>query len=559
MKKCQELALVLADEYNEMAKTLRIPLLKLHLGKDSTLESFSAICRAGTLDLYSDGPLAQAYALSFMTVAVKSGHLADYLGTRKPKFALRPLWLGSPAKVAISQHVGLHVPEFMLAEDRQFWLPRFCKRLLECGYNSVMIGAQHGAFISKPAKQTFELSEICHHMLDHGIQLIVKPKFYLPPGSLPAHKCPYDKNFASFLATAYSELATELPQLSYIFWESMLLYSNYRYHPNAKEATTIEIVLEEVRLLESLLGANTGLIFYLPSPNPQSAQKQAAWIPELLDDLGPKTVLAFSAVAGEISADHQLDHSLWNTLRLHRESSATPLLPIVNLGAVHQGEGLWPLVNLDLCERFIPRCQRHNFLGMIGFANHLPKQGGWLDSLLWVAGHSQWDSFQPHLLMETWFKAFYPNEDFSHCYPLLKDARKIALRTSSLHALACNRKRANLASEEWRVYAEEILAQLKLLQMQCDRYFMKSFQACSQNLQGHFNIFMADIKRFIDNFWQFFHLPAINLLNKEEIGPGFWSQTANKSSPPTSWFHEEPQRGLPGSDMEAIFFQNRLL
>lgn len=559
MKKCQELALVLADEYRAMAKLQRFPQLELHLGKDKKLESFSATCQAGILDLHADGPLAQAYALSFMTVAVKSGHLADYLGTRTPKFALRPLWLGSPAKVAISKHVHLNVPEFMLAEDRQFWLPRFCKRLLECGYNSVMIGAQHGAFMSKPAKHTLELNEICQHMLDHGIQLIVKPNFYLPQSYSPAHKCPYDKNFVNFLTLACSELAEELPQLSYIFWESMLLYSNYRYHSEAKEATVIEIVLEEVRLLESILGANTGLIFYIPSPNPQTAQKQAAWIPDLLDDLGPKTVLAFSAVAGEISADHQLDHPLWKVLRLHRESSATPLLPIVNLGAVQQGEGLWPIVNFDLCERFIPRCQRHNFLGLIGFVNHLPKQGSWLDNLLWVAGHSLWHSFQPHLLAESWFKAFYPNADFNCCYPLMEDARKITLRTSSLYALACSRKRFNLTSEEWRLYADEILAQLKLLQLKCERYFKNSFQTCTQHLQGHFNFFIADIKRFIDNFWQFFHLPAINLLNKEEIGLGFWSQTAHKSSPPTTWFYDEPQRGAPGSDMEVIFSQNRLL
>lgn len=559
MKKCQELALVLADEYHEMAKLQRLPQLKWHLGKDKTLESYSAACHAGTLDLYAEGPLAQAYALSFMTVAVKSGHLADYLGPRKPKFALRPLWLGSTIKVAISKHVHLHVPEIMLAEDRQFWLPRFCKRLLECGYNSVMIGAQHGTFISKPAKQVLDLHVICQQMLDHGIQMIVKPKFYLPLDASPAQKCPYDDNFASFLTTACNELATELPLLSHIFWESMLFYSNYRHHPHAKEATTIEIVLKEVRLLESTLGRNAGLIFYVPSPNPQAAQKQAAWIPELLDDLGPKTVLAFSAVAGEITADHQLDHPLWKALRLHRESSATPLLPIINFGAVRQGEGLWPIANLDLCERFIPRCQRHNFLGLIGFANHLPKQGSLLDSLLWVAGHSQWHSLQPHLLAETWFKAFYPNTDFSQCYLLLADARKIALRTSSLYALACNKKRSNFTSEEWRLYAEEILAQLKLLHMQCDKFFKDNFQSGSQDLQKYFYYFIADIKRFIINFWQFTHLPAINLLNKEEIDQGFWGQTASKASSPITWFCNEPQRGAPGSDMEAIFLQSRLL
>lgn len=314
MRKCQELAAVLAAEYSENCTDKRAPALTLSL-KDwpKKSESFLANYSAGKLSIEAGSPLAQVYAICQLSAASKAGHLADYLGESQPRFPLRPLWLKATMEITLSPNMTLHLPDFMLAEDARLLLPRFCKRLLECGYNSILIGTQvkdPTLSTSSPAPPT-DLKAIFQQLHDHGIKILLKPSFALDTEALSF----YEAQFEPLLQTSIDRLLHLFPEIDGFFWESLWQTAAYRSHPKAFESTDPEIVLSEIHLLEKCLQKRTMLIFFLDHASEKEAYEQARWLPSLVDDMGPGSIFAFNAVCGALYDDHQNAHPLWDALR----------------------------------------------------------------------------------------------------------------------------------------------------------------------------------------------------------------------------------------------------
>jgi hypothetical protein len=557
MTKCRDLAAVLADEYLQHARTSRLPHLTLHEERQSLYEGFTAVCAGGELTI-SGTARSQIYGMSTLEVATKAGHLAEFLGERQPLFALRPLWLQASTEVMITEQVSLFLPDFLLANDSHFILPRFCRRLLERGFNSIVLGSQCGAFSSKAATRQLDLIPIFEELHAHGIQIIIKPTFYLSTEGKRCPKCPYDKKFGKMLHSACHTLWEELPLGDYLFWESMVQFSNYRHHPHAQEATEAEIVLREVQLLEQC-AEDKGLIFYVPTPDPIVAERQAPWLAQLPDDMGSKTILAFAAVAGPPSADHQLHHPLWDQLRIAPDQSATGIMPIINIGLVQQGEGLWPSANFDLVDRFVKRCRRHHFAGILGLCNHLPCSGSLLDCMLWVASQSLWCDMPTELLADTWMRAYLPRGGLHSLSALLDLGRQVSLQMSALHAMTCQPQMAALSLEEGQLHADSLMVAVRCLQNCTAKYLKEApLSPWGEQMQISVKFFTSDVQRLLDNFLQYFNLPNFNLFNREEIGDSFWVHPSHKSLPPHAWLAPVPHRSIPGSTAEDLLNSNRL-
>lgn len=547
MRKCQELAAILAAEFTENRKGKSPLSLNLSL-KDwqKKSESFLTNYAAGKLSIEAGSPVAQVYAICQLSVASKACHLADYLGESHPRFALRPLWLKATSEIALSSDMTLHVPDFMLAEDARLLLPRFCKRLLELGYNAILIGTQ----ISRRASPlsttpTPDLKSILQQLHDHGIKVILKPSFAL---NTQTHSF-YEAQVQTLLQNSIDKLFLLFPEIDAFFWESLWPTAAYRTHAKAFESTDAEIVLSEVRLLEKCLHKRSSLIFYLAHSTDKEASEQARWLPYLVDDMGPGSIFAFNAVCGSFYDDHQNIHPLWESLRESPDSSATPWIPILNIGLIKQGEGLWPVTNFDLIDRFLNRCYRHHFIGTIGLVGHLPQAGSILDCNLWVFGHSLWKMLPASLLAETWFKAFRPKESPNFCLKLMSLARFLVLDLSFLreHYEGHGHAFEPLKNDAVKIYGDSILSRLKQIRWLFENHKNQQIPP-SPTVKEHFPFFAYDVKQLLTAFLPTFNLPPSHSLETDEPTASFWKADL-----------EMANCGEKDSIMERIFSQNHYL
>ncbi|MBA3237703.1 MAG: hypothetical protein H0T62_05045 [Parachlamydiaceae bacterium] len=550
MRKCQELAAILAAEYAENRIDKYSPALILSLKNWSKKnESFRSSYSAGKLTIEAGSPLAQIYAICQLNIASKACHLADYLGESHPRFPLRPLWLKANIEIPLSPHMTLHLPDFMLAEDASLLLPRFCKRLLECGYNAILIGTQvYSKTTPIPSPQSTsspDLKAMLQQFHDHGIKVILKPSIALDSHTFSF----FEQKVQTLLMTSIDTLFQLFPDIDAFFWESLWQTEAYRSHATAFESTDPEIVLSEVRLLEKCLKKQAKLIFYLPNSSEKEAYQQVRWLPSLVDDMGPGSILAFNAVCGALYDDHENNHPLWNALRESPDTSATPLMPILNVGLIKQGEGLWPTTNFELIDRFLSRCYRHQFIGAIGLTGHLPQAGSVLDCNLWVLGQSLWRNLPVTLLAETWFKAFRPKENPLFCLKIMALARSIALDMSFLRANFEGKDSTSepLKNEAAKIFGDSVLARLKQIKWLLDNQKIQKFSQ-TPSIKEHFPFFARDIKQLLTAFLPTFNLPLSHSMENDEPTSSFWKADL-----------ETPICGEKNSIMEVIFSQNHYL
>src|SRR5262249_8566425 len=136
----------------------------------------------------------------------------------------------------------------------------------------------------------------------------------------------------------------------YIFWEARFQNPAVRKNPAYRGMLNRDLAFEEMRLLESSL-KKVPLIYYVPFYELGFED----WLPEFIDDAANTTIIAFPAAAGKESHEHLPPNPLWHQLRLSPDVSATRLLPIINGGLLNRGNGLWPVLPLDVLEMYLPR------------------------------------------------------------------------------------------------------------------------------------------------------------------------------------------------------------
>lgn len=302
----------------------------------------------------------------------------------------------------------------------------------------------------------------------------------------------------------------------FIFWESQWQQIDFFHHADAENYTRLELITQELDRVERALPNDVELIFYIPG------EASASWIPQICDAAGPKTHIAFSAVAGEPMQDHLGPHPLWKILNEIPDSSSTKLLPIVNLGMIGQGWGLWPTIPFDIYERYFCRLRgKDPFAGIIALVPAVPKGHGFLHCALWTGAHllqKEWQGVD--ILIEEWFRLFKPDINYFRFADTLKGFRTLTLEASLL------RDRDN------KSLAEAIKARLL--------HFEQLLEKEHSSLKDSFTYFAADLRRMISPNSYF------------EDGDSFWTQKAGSKFV----FLEKPQRGKGGSRMAAIYDEN---
>jgi len=490
------------------------------------------------------------------------------LGEKKPRFDLRPLWIRGECEVALTSNVTVTVPQFMVSDKKQPIAHRdlelFCERLLELGYNSILLGHRKGTFVStiSSSEATIDFDAICSVFHDYQIKVILKAQIYFSPAQRQFVRSALDPTYHAFIQSTLQTLIKSVPHIDYLFWEGDPTQHTFARNTPAFEATGFERLCAEVKLVEESLNG-LPLIYFLPTTDRQQATQHATWLADLCDEAGQTTVLAYSALAGDPWLDHLSTHPFWQVLQNKSAVSYTPLMPILNIGGVSQGEGLWPVLTMDLLEDYISRCTHHCFAGAISLVNHLPASGTFLDCNLWVTSQVLWRECSALISTETWFSTFRPDLDFNQLLPVLRKVREIAIELSFLRALKNEGHRDLISSEECRLIAESLLANLKYLQLRLTRDAGVALKKERPHFFDYFTCFVRDARRIIGHFLQCFNqsLPEA-LLGKDDVQEGFWTAPPKgaflgKTSDGKLAFLDVPQRGNAGSVMAQIFDENR--
>lgn len=456
MNKALEYAGLLTEEYAELLKEKQFTS---HI-RNQKGEGYESSYAGGKFQLKAVTPMCHAFATRELMLGSKSGHFADFLGEKKPCYALRPLWFSMPPSL-----INVHT---------------LCQRTLELGYNAW--------FIEDPA--LFSI------VREYGIKIISS----------------YDNG-------------------DYLFWES--------------KQNRLEAALKELKEQES---KNKPLILYLSAANEENARAQAEWMSYLCDEMGPHSILAFPDSVGIL-------HPFWHKLRKSQDCSHTPLLPVVNIGSVGLGEGLWPALTLDLSQEFYERAVRHPFAGMIARVSQLPKREGLLDCSLWVAAQVLWNRTPPQRAADTWFLANRPDMSYCDHRTHFETIRSLALQAARLRHLTLNKQRDQLRPEESRATLESISGQLKELHYKLEsEEFQRTKHTILPSLFDYYQFFERDVYRYLIHYLNHFNPPLASLLANEGGLESFWSKGGKAGAPVT--FLDKPHVG--SGVMERIFSENRL-
>ncbi len=545
-----------------------LPLLSFPIIHAQAGESFQVSYRQGRLRIEADNELAAAYAICQLRTAARSQSIADYIGTSHPRYPLRPIWLGSQQLTLMTNEIGLCLPSFLhkfnsfpLENDPSF--KGLCHHLINLGYNAVILGHYKMEVWNSSSVVKMDLQKLCQAFHAFGLKVILKPsfRFWHALTDYLFEPCPLDPCYRQHLSGLLKSLQDF--ECDGLLWETGYHHPQFYKYSAAENMTIVELILEEARLIEKSLPPQCLLLYHLSSPHQQAAKQQTLWIPFLTSQLGPQTLLAFSAFAGDPCADYLSLHPMWDLLRRSSEISSTPLLPILNGGAIHQGEGLWPSLSLDLIDQVLSRCVRHPFAGVITLTQRLPTPEGLLACNLWVLGQALWRSIPVDLLAETWFQAYRPDLSFTNFRSWFKKVRLLTVELSLLRTLSHEKGRDLLSHEECRIRAEALLAQLQDLQASVQQ--LKGVSETSFiTLSDYFQFFCRDARRLILHFLQCYNLPISHLLTGSDFHPSFWSEASQGTGQGLRAtikinFFEKPQAGEKGSLMERIYLENTLV
>lgn len=533
-------------------------------------EGFLASYGRGVIHIDAQNPLAAAYGICQAHAAVKSGYVGEFAGESAPRFPLRPVWAVAGGETAVSAGVAVCLPRFAYAagQDADRWQSDgdlFCRRLIECGYNAVVLGAHACAPVLQQKGDIQDVERFLALLHAYRLKAIVRPSVQVAASAKHLRCCPVNAAYRKWMSAAMAALHQRLPGIDYIFWEGGFMHADFAHDAAAKDMTLPELVAAEIALLEQTLPVETALIYYLPAHDPASAQQQAAWMGRLCDDVGEHTMIAFPAVAGAWCDDHLPPHPLWEQLRRSPDISSTHLLPVVNVGMVSQGEGLWPAPSLDLVETYYSRLYRHRFAGVVALTSQLPQQGSMLDCCLWVAGQALWRQRSSALLAEQWFRAFRSEWNYLEVEAIMAGARSLVVELSQLRAMANEAARDAVLSEECRTASESVIARLKELQLRAEKLERKRLKrGLFPSIHDYMQVFARDVQRIVLHFLQRFNLSYPHVMGPEELLESFWMQlspggTQDMRAAAKVAFLQEPLSGPAGSRMEAIYRENRLL
>jgi hypothetical protein len=415
-------------------------------------EGYQASYAHGVITIKGNNKVSSAYGELFIQSILPSQHWPEFLGVNQPCFPFRPIWLDChPISWLASQDIAA----FHLMSEK----------IHELGYNALILGGLNESFEPPTIAHLAQIKQLLKVLNEKNIQLVLNLS--------TLWQNPQVYSFASLL--------NDIQDVPMILVSSGVDEQRLDWKPGK---THIEAIDDEIHHLQSITKDKFELIYYLPYSQ-ISMENQPAILQNLSLSISPKTYLAFSAVAGNPAQSFLHPHPFWNELRNMQDPLGIRLLPIMQVS-----DSKWHSLPFDLFESYFPRCFRHRFAGVAAYASNVPAKDDLHHCNLWVASQMQWKPLPPAMYIETWFKSFRTEFQFTECMELLRQIRTLTLEISKLSS---HRLKANCQPEEIRWIHENLISQLNILAL---RIHQINTHHCKTNLAKQF---AQEMKLFINS------------------------------------------------------------
>lgn len=466
-----------------------------------------------------------------LTLGMASHHISDYVGSYQAGFPLRALWIKGDALMKVTSSTGCSFSKKLMGEAPD----KIAQRLFELGFNTLVFGSWKSA--DHPPIEG-ELYQKFAELQAAGIRIVVKLE-----GEW--NGCPLDPKHAGSIQEKLQDALQVLPKGVDIFYSSQWNTSKYLAEVHAKDATLGELVLAELRLVEEVLPQSASLFFHLPY---HAGVRESFWeksFQHLCDDAGIKTAIAFDFCAGAAWEAPNIQHPLWEILRTQKSSSSTPLIPIVDIGAVTQGEGLWPLATVDLIPQILPFVKRHPLAGVIGLVPGMPLPNSLLEASVSSWGYALWTRVTDFHFFESWGMAHFPELGTAQFKAVVDLSRDIA---NKIHFLESGGPAPSLA----RQIGESLAGRAKELEALA--------QLQKSALSEIVPYFIRDARRSLLRLLQEYQISLPNLLQTEDWQEGIWTEGSSLASIGKAGgkvtLLSAPNRGAPGSRLDRWVQEN---
>lgn len=474
-----------------------------HFAKDA----YTVDQAGSSLVVTASSSRAHLFALSHILFATKRDSLVEAFGSHCPKYPNSTIAFMSKKK-----NGSLSLPDWLSLDS----IPKLAEMLYHLGFGRALFGLHSSYKTHLPEDNSSDPGALFSKLAHYGIEVAIKPD--APSG------CPCDPKYRSDCEKVIFSTLELLPYNGAIFWECNPFDPTFRSHKNADDLLPFDLLCQELKMVENAL-QGVPLIFSVACPSDEAVRQQKEWLNSFIDHLGPNSTLAFSTQEGAPWDDHKRNHPLWDQLASEKIVSGTPLQPILNIGAIHQGEALWPTVPCREIEQLFARLRRHPFCAPIALASTLPEECSFLEASLWVAGQAIWGFGSPQENLESWLSARFPDDDPLRLTQTILVARQTVIDIQSLIAEEKKHTDGKETGSKWSEYrkcqVDSLLARLNGLRSMWNLIEKKEN---SNRFYTSLRYFIRDAKRLVFQYLQNNNLSVANVLTGEDMLEGYWTK-----------------------------------
>lgn len=484
---------------------------------------------------------SNARIASFALQQVKLG--IDSKVNYYPQISIRPLFFYGTHLYQLSASISVVLPD-LLNEQWKEQLHLLCQRAIGFGYNALIFGYKEG-FQSDISAPSIE-QEYFDIIKEYDLKIIIQPFFQTCPDCT---RCPLDLALKQFYEHNFSEIKKKYPKIDDLYFRSNYLNKDFLNHPQAGKWTYKELILEEIKTLAKC--ANRKLLYYVPASESLQAEKVSEWMMDLLVEIPKNVWIVFSAKRGDPFLDHLPSHPFWSKVYTLAWGAKLPVLPMINIGGILQGEGLWTLHNTDLIEHYVGKAIQFQMEGVITLANTLPSPESFLGLSLWLNSRMMWNPKEKSAwLQERWHQMYHKDWCFEHYLLSLTTVRQLSLKLSLLRTLILEPLQEIYTQEDYRLIAETLYHRLNEL-----HHFNEKNK--SSLVKDSIFYFVRDAKNILSYFLQAFNISLLGMQNDKEVHEAFWTSIQTGGAGKKIILLEKPLL-TSNEKMRKIYFVNRL-
>jgi hypothetical protein len=491
-----------ASFVSDIIKEIESPCLQVSYPDDSnktSLQSYHSQLWRGKLSVRAETPLSAAYGVCRSLIAWR-GQVTEWLGDQQPRYENRLLWIEGDVEIKLDPALTIVLPRHLVSSSLSITLEEriviLCRKAIEMGFNGLILGALFAEVLQSGDLPRSECLLIDQVIAGFGLRFFIMP-------------------LASDESIDYSTLFDVFPACCGVVYRCVKLAKQ------PESTTQLEKLVMQVNCVRQAVPDSKELLCYLPQDilTCQKYRYSGVWS-QLCDQLPGNTTLVFSATAADPPSLAVSMHPFWNELRCSLDVSGVPLLPLLNVGAIGCGGGLWPLSLANEIENTIAKCRRHYFSGVIAIIPAMPKDGSLAHSNLWVTAQRLWrGEASASELMALWFDVYRPDVDYTKAMPLLTEATALALEVTSLFSVSIAK-----SHEQWRAALESAFARLKNLSCQMWEELHHAVLASLPSLKDCFEPFYVEMRRLLFQLMLVQQVSLPQIVEDGDLSAGFWTK-----------------------------------